>query len=96
MRGLSVKLADELSVDDEQLKVKLEQLAQSLKVTLRLDPLRNTFYLSQPEGEALDNYLRIVFDWMAKEEISFNQFATGEPNLEEVFLALLKSEGEAP
>lgn len=92
MRGISVKLADEVDIDSAELKSKIDTLAQSLKVTVRLDALRNTIYISQPEGSALDVYLRSVFEWLSAEGVAFSKFATGEPNLEEVFLALSKSE----
>jgi len=92
MRGISIKLADELIVGAPELQAKLDSLASSLNVTVRLDPLRNTVYISQPEGSALDVYLRSVFEWLTREDVAFSKFATGEPNLEEVFMALSKSE----
>jgi len=92
MRGISIKLADELIVGAPELQAKLDSLDSSLNVTVRLDPLRNTVYISQPEGSALDVYLRSVFEWLTREDVAFSKFATGEPNLEEVFMALSKSE----
>jgi ABC-2 type transport system ATP-binding protein len=92
MRGISIKLVDDLSVDAPLLKARIELLTEALNVPVRLDPLRNTIYVSQPQGAELDVFLRDVFDWLSKEKIAFSKFATGEPNLEEVFLALAKSE----
>jgi ABC-2 type transport system ATP-binding protein len=94
MRGISIKLVDDLSVDAPLLKTKIELLTEALNVPVRLDPLRNTIYVSQPQGAELDVFLHDVFDWLSKEKIAFSKFATGEPNLEEVFLALAKSESE--
>jgi ABC-2 type transport system ATP-binding protein len=94
MRGVSIKLADDVRVDAPALTAKLDLLTEALKVPVRLDPLRNTIYVSQPQGALLDVYLRAVFDWLSQEKIAFTKFATGEPNLEEVFMALAKSEPE--
>ena len=94
MRGISIKLDGDLAADSVDLKDKFDRLARSLKVTIKLDPLRNTIYVTQPEGAQLQSYLRAVFDWLSEEKIAFNKFATGEPNLEEVFLALAKGEPE--
>ena len=102
MRGISIRLnPDNLNTESQnfesaeahaQLQTKLEQLGQTLGVEVQFDQLRHTIYVSQPEGAALDFYLRQVFEWLRAENISFSKFATGEPNLEEVFLALAKSE----
>jgi ABC-2 type transport system ATP-binding protein len=94
MRGISIKLAGDLSADTAELTAKFDRLSQSLGVTIQLDPLRNTIYVTQPEGAQLENYLRAVFDWLSQENIAFSKFATGEPNLEEVFLALSKGGSE--
>ncbi len=94
MRGISIKINDDLSADLNGLQAKFDRLAEALKVTVKVDSLRNTIYVTQPEGAELESYLRAVFDWLCREEISFSKFATGEPNLEEVFMALVKSESE--
>jgi ABC-2 type transport system ATP-binding protein len=94
MRGISIKLSEGTSVESPELQSKLDHLIAELKVTVRLDPLRNTIYVSQPEGAQLDIFMRAVFDWLTREKIAFSKFATGEPNLEEVFMALAKREAE--
>ncbi|MBS2010196.1 MAG: ABC transporter ATP-binding protein [Cyanobacteria bacterium SZAS TMP-1] len=92
LRGISFKLAEDVAVASAEIKAKLDRLAAALNVTVNLDPLRNTVYISQPEGTELSAYLRSIFDGLSAENIEFHTFATGEPNLEEVFLALAKSE----
>ncbi|MBS1988993.1 MAG: ABC transporter ATP-binding protein [Cyanobacteria bacterium SZAS LIN-3] len=92
LRGISFKLSEDVAVASAEIKAKLDRLAAALKVTVNLDPLRNTVYISQPEGTELSAYLRSIFDGLSAENIEFHTFATGEPNLEEVFLALAKSE----
>jgi ABC-2 type transport system ATP-binding protein len=108
MRGISIRLGEpgadadlfngDPANDDSsggstgRLKAKLDALAVELGVNVQMDELRHTLYISQPEGAELDVYLRTVFEWLRRENISFSKFATGEPNLEEVFLALAKGE----
>ncbi|MBU6450590.1 MAG: ABC transporter ATP-binding protein [Cyanobacteria bacterium REEB67] len=100
MRGISIRLGapdaggeQSTAIDNlAALKTKLDALSSQLGVSVQLDELRHTVYISQPEGAELDIYLRTVFEWLRRENISFSKFATGEPNLEEVFLALAKGE----
>jgi len=89
MRGISIKLAQDFAVDSAQLATSLAFVKEKFDVEIRLDELRNTIYLSQPEGDS-EHYHREIFDWLQSEKIPFVKFATGEPNLEEVFLAVSK------
>jgi len=96
MRGLSVRLTDEASVDDPGFKEKVERFTSRFGTTYRIDSLRNTLYMSQPDSVKMEEFLRMVLDFMSREEIPFNKFASGEPNLEDVFLAVSKEEGREP
>ncbi len=89
MRGISIKLASDCAVESPELATSLNFIKEKFGVEVRLDGLRNTIYLSQPESDT-DQYHREIFDWLQREEIPFVKFATGEPNLEEVFLAVSK------
>ena len=87
MRGVAIRLSRSLPVDAPEFTAKLDMLAKLFSVQVRTDTLRNTVYLSQPEEE-VSEYLLHVLEWLHKEKIPFQKFATGEPNLEEVFLAV--------
>lgn len=87
MRGVAIKLAPSLAVDSAQFKEQISIIERLFNVDVRTDTLRNTVYLSQPEEE-VSAYLLHVLEWLHQEKIPFQKFATGEPNLEEVFLAV--------
>ncbi|MCA0315811.1 MAG: ABC transporter ATP-binding protein [Candidatus Melainabacteria bacterium] len=91
MRGLALKLADGLDVEDAALQSKLEKVTSRFTCTVRIDKLRNTLYLSQPDEVSAREFLRFVFDWLESEAIPFIKFASGEPNLEDVFMAVTKT-----
>lgn len=91
MRGLALKLADSLDVEDADLQRKLQQITNRFACTVRVDKLRNTLYLSQPDEASAREFLRFVFDWLESEAIPFSKFASGEPNLEDVFMAVTKT-----
>ena len=87
IRGIAIRLTE--NMDDEKLIfAKLEKLKEEMQTEFRLDTLRNTIYLTQPEDSQLVFSLHKVLSWLESEEISFSRFATSEPNLEEVFLAI--------
>lgn len=92
MRGISIRLVQELSVDSEQIASAIDLLKARFDLEVRLDTLRNTIYLTQLAQDNVETYHKEVFDWLYHENIPFLRFATGEPNLEEVFLAVSKDE----
>lgn len=98
MRGLSIKLLDTVKVEETcaDLSAKVERLKAKFKaaqnIQVRFDNLRNTLYLSQPEDVAQFDYLHTVFDWLKEEGLPFSKFASGEPNLEDVFLAVSRQD----
>jgi ABC-2 type transport system ATP-binding protein len=92
MRGISIRLVQELAVDSEQIASAIDLLKAKFDLEVRLDTLRNTIYLTQLAQDNVETYHKEVFDWLYHENIPFLRFATGEPNLEEVFLAVSKDE----
>lgn len=93
MRGISIRLASGHSVDSPELKQSLDILRSKFECEIRLDSLRNTVYISQSQDQiSEEQYHKDVFAWLYQQKIPFVQFATGEPNLEEVFLAVSRDE----
>lgn len=98
MRGLSIKLLDSVKVEESctNLAGQVERLKSKFKagqnIQVRFDNLRNTIYLSQPEDVTQFEYLHTVFDWLKEEDLPFSKFASGEPNLEDVFLAVSRQD----
>ena len=92
MRGISIRLVQECSVESEQIAAALELLKSKFDLEVRLDSLRNTIYLTHLAEDSVESYHKEVFDWLYQQNIPFMRFATGEPNLEEVFLAVANNE----
>lgn len=92
MRGISIRLAQECSVDSAPIAAAIDLLKSKFDSEVRLDSLRNTIYLTQLADDDVEHYHKEVFAWLYQENIPFLRFATGEPNLEEVFLAVSKDE----
>jgi len=96
MRGISIKLAQNMAVDSLEVAEALNLLKKKFTLEIRLDDLRNTIYLSQADGDNFDQSHKDIYDWLCAQDIPFVRFATGEPNLEEVFLAVSKDLKEVP
>jgi ABC-2 type transport system ATP-binding protein len=92
MRGISIRLVQECSVDSAPIAAAIDLLKSKFDLEVRLDSLRNTIYLTQLADDDVEHYHKEVFAWLYQENIPFLRFATGEPNLEEVFLAVSKDE----
>jgi len=86
VRSIAIRLSRH--VDENTLKAKLHQLRERFPVEVRRDHLRNTISFSQPKDKALVSSLHHILDWLEEQQIPFSRFATSEPNLEEVFLAV--------
>ncbi|HEY9714763.1 MAG TPA: ABC transporter ATP-binding protein [Chroococcales cyanobacterium] len=86
MRTIAIRLTREF--EEEELEQKLAILRSRFSVEMRRDRLRNTISFSQPKDKALVNSLNAILAWLDEEKIPFSRFATNEPNLEEVFLAV--------
>lgn len=102
MRGISVKFDPRFFVEPEQ-RTKLDEALQRLRQAfpdalaapeaVRIDELRNTIYfLSVHEalaGEA-EKFFKAIYQWLEDEKLDFVRVAFGEPNLEDVFMAVIK------
>ncbi len=86
IRSIAIRLAGE--VNEEQLQAKLEKLKAKFPVEVKRDLLRNTISFAQPQDRKLVRSLYQLLSWLEDEQIQFSRFATSEPNLEEVFLAV--------
>ncbi len=92
IRSIAIRLTRD--VDEEQLQAKLEQLKSKFPVEVKRDILRNTISFAQPQDRKLVRSLYQVLNWLEEEEIQFSRFATSEPNLEEVFLAVASTKAD--
>lgn len=70
-----------------------EKLIQSFvstdnKGTAEFDAFRNSITFTPPRHQTITEYLESVLAWLKREQIVFEKFATSEPSLEEIFLAV--------
>lgn len=86
IRSIAIRLTRD--VDEEQLQAKLAKLKTKFPVEVKRDVLRNTISFAQPQDRKLVRSLYQVLSWLEEEQVQFTRFATSEPNLEEVFLAV--------
>lgn len=56
--------------------------------TIELDAFRNVIVFTPPADFPLVDYLDLALKWLREENISFEKFATTEPSLEDIFLAV--------
>jgi len=91
IRGIAIRLAEPMG--DESVEPRLGYLRDKFGSDVYFDELRNTIHMSQPHDRELMESLKEVMDWLTREKISFSRFATSEPNLEEVFLAIATGSG---
>lgn len=102
MRGISVKFDARLFVEAGErarLDAALERLkashpeALSAPEAIRVDELRNTVYFlsahANQAGEA-ESFFKAIYQWLEDENLEFVRVAFGEPNLEDVFMAVIK------
>ncbi|HEY9717648.1 MAG TPA: ABC transporter ATP-binding protein [Trichormus sp.] len=93
IRHISIRLHQSVSL--ETLKPRVDKLLEQFKTEVKYDLLRNTISFAQPKDSQLVKHLHHVLKWLDDENISFSKFATSEPNLEEVFLGLATTPGDA-
>lgn len=86
IRGVAFRLTEQLNT--EMLQAKLNALKDQFGGDVAFDELRNTIQIGQPEHIELAGYMRKLFEWLDENNIHYSRFATSEPNLEEVFLAI--------
>lgn len=86
IRSIAIRLTRD--TNEEQLQEKLARLKAKFPVEVKRDVLRNTISFAQPQDRELVRSLYQVLSWLEEEQVQFSRFATSEPNLEEVFLAV--------
>lgn len=92
VRSIAIRLGPE--VQEDFLNEKLEKLKKVFSVEVRRDDLRRTISFTQPKDRLLVQSMHQLLTWLDEEKIPFSRFATSEPNLEEVFLAVATSAEE--
>lgn len=90
IRGIAIRLA--VTQTREEVESRFRELERLIDTSVRYDELRNTVYLAQGQEQDLSGSLSAVLEWLDSKEISYTRFATSEPNLEEVFLAISTGE----
>jgi ABC-2 type transport system ATP-binding protein len=93
IRSIAIRLTK--NIDPDYLQAKLDLLLKRFATQVRFDPLRQTIAFAQPKDSQLVRVLHEVLNWLESENIPFTRFATSEPNLEEVFLAIAAVPTEA-
>jgi len=89
IRGIALRLVDR--PDEAKLQFLMSELKR-LFGDAQYDALRNTITLSQPSDAQLVENLQGILAWLSANDIAFSRFATSEPTLEEVFLAISHDE----
>jgi ABC-2 type transport system ATP-binding protein len=85
IRGIAVRLTDRHESD------KIEAMMAEIRALFgdaQFDQLRNTITLQQPSDAELVGNLQNILNWLSDKNIPFSRFATSEPTLEEVFMAI--------
>lgn len=90
MRHLTVRLT--MPIEDYVLQEKIARFTKKRTTRVKYDPLRQTIAFTHERDESLPQFMHSVLTWLEQEQISFSKFATSEPNLEEVFLAISKGD----
>jgi len=93
IRSIAIRLTS--SLDPDVLNAKIDKLIAKYPTQVRFDPLRNTISFAQPKDSKLVEALHEILGWLDREKISFTRFATSEPNLEEIFLAISEPESSS-
>ena len=93
IRSIAIRLSS--SIDPDVLTAKIDKLQSKYRTQIRFDPLRSTIAFAQPKDALLVEALHDILRWLEDEKISFSRFATSEPNLEEVFLAIAEPEANS-
>ena len=92
IRSIAIRITGDVAPD--VLQNKINMLGGRFSNQVKFDPLRNTLSFAQPKDSQLVKILHDVLNWLEQEKISFTRFATSEPNLEEVFMALTLEPGD--
>jgi ABC-2 type transport system ATP-binding protein len=86
IRSIAIRITGDVAPDI--LQNKIDKLPGRFSSQVKFDPLRNTLSFAQPKDSQLVKILYEILNWLEQEKIPFTRFATSEPNLEEVFMAL--------
>ncbi len=86
MRGIAIRLTEQPG--DEKLRAIMTEIRARFGAESQYDALRQTISLSQPADSQLVQSLESILGWLKENDIVFSRFATSEPTLEEVFLAI--------
>lgn len=97
MRGVAVRLEEKHRLNSTKVVEAMERLSARLKQAgllaehdaVRADALRNTLHLT-PSAGGMDDMFNLVYRWLGEEELSFSRVALGEPNLEDVFMVVMR------
>lgn len=94
IRSVSIDLSR--VYDPQDLAIKIEKMKKRVQTEITYDPLRNTLFFAQPKFMPLIQFMEQVVAWLADENLCFDKFATCEPNLEEVFIAVTSKASQEP
>lgn len=86
IRSIAIRLTKPL--DQVELEGLMIELKMRFGAEAQYDTLRNTIILTQPGDSELVESLEAILGWLSESKIAFSRFATNEPTLEEVFLAI--------
>ena len=86
VRTVTVWCSDVMSA--ENFSQRTERFTATHKGTVQLDSFRNVIIFTPPTACILIDYLEHCLKWLKQEEIRFEKFATSEPSLEDIFLAV--------
>lgn len=87
VRTVTVELAEAMSREEFARRAR-SFTAGGGNGTAEFDSFRNLITFTPPRDKNVGDYLQIVLGWLKSEGISFEKFATTEPSLEDIFLAV--------
>lgn len=83
---ITVSLGEKMALP--VLREKIALIESMCPVRVDFDGLRNTLSFAPQGSDVLSETITMVLKWLEAEKIAFSRFATAEPSLEEVFLAV--------
>jgi ABC-2 type transport system ATP-binding protein len=88
VRTVSVWLAESMTPED--FAPRAARFQAQHPGTVELDAFRNTITFTPPASTQIVEYLELTLQWLKQEKIAFEKFATTEPSLEDIFLAVTR------
>ncbi|MDZ4835016.1 MAG: ABC transporter ATP-binding protein [Candidatus Melainabacteria bacterium] len=92
IRGIAIRLTE--FPDHTKLQAIMSEFQSRFGGDAQYDALRNTISVSRASDTRLVESLQSILTWLSENDVSFSRFATSEPNLEEVFLAIANDQKE--